>query len=124
MKIDLVMWTYNSASSLGKSLPSIENAIDSENVCHRIAVDGGSVDKNRAVLSRYNWTVKKAQRKGIPYQANEALAMVDTEFFAAFEHDIILNTKWFCRTSRIIASERRISAVQGLRLYAGSKTMR
>src|SRR2546422_4002908 len=107
MKIDLVMWTYNSASSLAKSLPSIENAIDSENVCHRIAVDGGSVDKSPAPLSRYNWTVKKAQRKRIPYQANEALAMVDTEVFAAFEHDIILNSKWVGSTSRIVASHPR-----------------
>ena len=124
MKIDLVMWTHNSASSLEKSLPSIGNSIDPKNVCHRIAIDGGSVDESRAVLSRYDWTVKEAQRKGIPYQANEALAMVDTEFFAAFEHDIILNPKWFESTSRIVTSDRRIAAVQGLRLYAGSKTMR
>lgn len=124
MKIDLVMWTYNSASSLEKSLPSIENAIDSKNVCHRIAVDGGSVDESRTILSSYGWTVKAAQRKGIPYQANEALATVDTQFFAAFEHDIILNPHWFEKTSRIVESDDRTGAAQGLRLYAGSKTMR
>jgi len=123
MKIDLVMWTYNSASSLEKSLPSIEKAIDSKNVCHKIAIDGGSVDDSRAILDRYGWTVKSAQRKGIPYQANEALAMVDTQFFAAFEHDIILNPKWFDRTSRIVGSDDRTGAAQGLRLYTGSKTM-
>jgi len=123
LKIDLVMWTYNSANALEKSLPSIENAIDSENICHRIAVDGGSVDESRTILDRYGWTVKAAQRKGIPHQANEALAMVDTQFFAAFEHDIILNPKWFERTSRMIGSDDRTGAAQGLRLYAGSKTM-
>lgn len=123
MKIDLVMWTYNSANSLKKSLPSIEEAIDRENVCHKIAVDGGSSDQSRTILDRYGWTVKAAQRKGIPYQANEALTMVDTPFFAAFEHDIILNPKWFDRTSRIAESDDRTGAAQGLRLYVGSKTM-
>jgi glycosyltransferase involved in cell wall biosynthesis len=123
MKIDLVMWTYNSARSLEKSLPSIEKAIDGKNVCHRIAIDGGSVDDSRAILDRYGWTVKLAQRKGIPHQANEALATVDTPFFAAFEHDIILNPKWFDRTSRIVGSDDRNGAAQGLRLYKGSKTM-
>jgi len=118
------MWTYNSANSLEKSLPSIEKAIDRENVCHKIAVDGGSSDQSRTILDRFGWTVKEAQRKGIPYQANEALTMVDTPFFAAFEHDIILNPKWFDRTSRIVESDDRTGAAQGLRLYVGSKTMR
>lgn len=123
MKIDIVMWTYNSARALEKSLPSIENAINSENVCHKIAVDGGSVDESRTILDRYGWTVKAAKRKGIPHQANEALAMVDTQFFAAFEHDIILNPKWFERTSRMMGADDRTGAAQGLRLFVGSKTM-
>jgi glycosyltransferase involved in cell wall biosynthesis len=123
LKIDLVMWTYNSANSLEKSLPSIDKAIDRENVCHKIAIDGGSVDESRTILSKYGWTVKAAERKGIPYQANEALALVDTQFFAAFEHDIILNPNWFDRTSQMVLSDDRTGAAQGLRLYVGSKTM-
>jgi glycosyltransferase involved in cell wall biosynthesis len=118
------MWTYNSAEALEKSLSSIENAIHGEIVCHRIVVDGGSVDGTQGILSRYGWTVVNASKKGIPFQANEALAMVDTEFFAAFEHDIILNRRWFESTSRMVGSDHRIGAAQGLRLYAGSKTMR
>lgn len=124
MKIDLAMWTRNSARALERSLPSIERAIDRENICHRIAVDGGSVDDTKAVLSKHGWIVKDAVVKGIPYQANEALGMVDTQFFAAFEHDIILNPRWFERTSRIVGSDQRIAAAQGLRLYEGSKTMK
>jgi glycosyltransferase involved in cell wall biosynthesis len=118
------MWTYNSAEALERSLPSIKSAIDEESVCHRIAVDGGSIDGTQAILNQYGWTVLNAPKKGIPLQANQALAMVDTEFFAAFEHDIILNPRWFERASRIVRSDERIGAAQGLRLYAGSKTMR
>src|SRR2546426_9487050 len=92
MKIDLVMWTYNSASSLEKSLPSIGNAIDPKNVCHRIAIDGGSVDGSRAVLSRGDWPGQETQRQGIPYQAHEAVAMDETECFAAFDHGVIPST--------------------------------
>jgi glycosyltransferase involved in cell wall biosynthesis len=124
VKIDLVMWTYNSASALERSLPSIERAIDPENICHRIAVDGGSRDDTRVILNKHGWFVKDAVTKGIPYQANEALGMADTEFVAAFEHDIILNPRWLERITRIIASDEKIGAVQGIRLYTGSKTMR
>jgi glycosyltransferase involved in cell wall biosynthesis len=117
------MWTYNSADALERSLPSIKGAIDEESVCHKIAVDGGSRDETQAILNRFGWTVVNAPKKGIPLQANYALGMVDTEFFAAFEHDIILNPKWFERTSRIVGSDQKIGASQGLRLYAGSKSM-
>ena len=118
------MWTYNSARALQKSLPSIQGSIHEEDICHRIAVDAGSIDETQSILNRYGWTVQKAPRKGIPYQANQALATVDAEFFAAFEHDIVLNRNWFERTSNTIGTDRRIGAVQGIRLFTGSKTMR
>lgn len=118
------MWTYNSAKALEKSLSSIKNAINETNVCHRIAVDGGSIDGTQDILSRYGWTVVNAARRGIPFQANQALAMVDTGFFAAFEHDIILNSNWFDRISGIVDSTPRIGAAQGIRLFAGSKAMK
>lgn len=117
------MWTYNSASNLLKSLPSIDKAIPGEAVCHKIAVDGGSTDRTQTYLRDHGWTILKASRKGIPFQANYALSQVDTEYFAAFEHDIILNAHWFQKTSETIAKDRTIGAVQGVRLLTGSKTM-
>lgn len=123
LRADLVMWTYNSANVLDKSLPSIEKAIPEENVCHKIAVDGGSRDHTLDVLREYGWDVSVAPRKGIPYQANYALAKVDSEYFGCFEHDIILNSNWFDRTSKLIYSDTSIGCVQGIRLYTGSKTM-
>jgi len=118
------MWTYNSARTLEMSLPSIDRASGRGNICHKIAVDGGSEDSTQADLRSHGWLVLQAPTKGIPYQANYALKQVDTEFFAAFEHDIILNPNWFEKTSRLIASDDTIGAVQGVRLYSGSKTMR
>ncbi len=123
LKIDLVTWTYNSARTLDKSLPSIERAIPKQNICHKIAVDGGSQDTTPAILDQYGWIIEKAPKKGIPYQANHALGMVDTKFFGSFEHDIILNPNWYEKTSRVIFSDGKTGAVQGIRLYTGSKTM-
>ncbi len=124
MKIDLVTWTYNSAKTLDKSLASIEQAIPEDNICHKIAVDGGSRDKTPAVLDQYGWSIERVPKKGIPYQANHALGVVDTKFFASFEHDIILNPNWFERTSKVMDSDETTGAVQGIRLYSGSKSMR
>jgi hypothetical protein len=123
MRIDLAIWTCNSQTALQRSLPSIEDSIGRESICHKIAIDAGSVDNTRGLLCKYGWAVHNATRKGIPHQANQALAMVDTPFFAAFEHDIILNPAWFRRTSAIINGSRKTGAVQGLRLYRGSRTM-
>jgi glycosyltransferase involved in cell wall biosynthesis len=124
MKVDLVTWTYNSARVLDKSLASIDKAIPENCICHKVAVDGGSIDSTSDILRRHGWLVENAPKKGIPYQANHALGKVDTEFFASFEHDIILNPSWFQRTSRMILSKDGIGAVQGIRLYTGSKTMK
>ena len=123
MQIDLVTWTYNSAKTLDKCLASIDEALPQENICHKIAVDGGSADRTVEVLGHYGWRVERAPKKGIPYQANRALELVDSEFFGCFEHDIILNPNWFQRTSKVINSDQTVGAVQGVRLYMGSKTM-
>lgn len=124
LKIDLVTWTYNSAKTLDKCLASIDQALLQENICHKIAVDGGSNDETLDVLRKYGWEVEDAPKKGIPYQANRALGLVDREFFASFEHDIILSPDWFRRTSKVAGSDKTVGAVQGIRLYTGSKTMK
>jgi len=123
MKIDLVMWTYNSERTLDRCLGSISRAIPEEKVCHKIAVDGGSTDQTSEILENHGWQMRQPSRRGIPYQANYALQLVDTKRFAAFEHDIVLNQDWFERTSRIICKDVTIGAVQGIRLYTGSHTM-
>ena len=123
-KMDLVMWTYNSVKSLNECLASIDNAIPETNICHKIAVDGGSTDGTLSILKRYGWIAHEPDKRGIPYQANYALNLTDTKFFAAFEHDIILNPHWFDSVSKLMLSNETIGAVQGIRLFVGSKTMR
>jgi GT2 family glycosyltransferase len=115
-KIDLVMWTLNSAKTLPFTLRSIENAIPKEYVNQRIMVDGFSVDGTQNIGKKFGWRVLDAEKVGIPYQANQALDNVETEIFASFEHDIILNPNWFHAVLRHLESDPSVAVAQGVRL--------
>lgn len=118
-KIDLCIWTLNSEKTLDRCLESVQRAIPRERVCHRIAVDGYSNDGTRKILEDYGWTVYQCL-PGIPRQANLALSKVDTDYFACFEHDIILSPGWLS----IVDSMRNSSlATTGFRVYKGSNTL-
>src|SRR5437899_12115453 len=90
-KLDLVMWTYNSASTLDRCLSSIDTSIPQDSVCHKIAVDGGSKDRTPDILRDHSWSMVQSKR-GISIQANKALSLVDTKNYANFEHDIMIRT--------------------------------
>lgn len=120
-KIDLVMWTYNSGSTLQACLKSINKAIPDQNVCHRFIMDGGSSDQTREIAEQHGWGFH-ASRKGIPNQANYALGKVDTEFFASFEHDILLARDWFPRMMKLVR-EPSVAVAQGIRLNTGSSSL-
>ncbi len=119
MKIDLVMWTFNSAGTLEQSLASIAKAIPEDRVCHRIIVDGGSRDGTEDIARRSGWEFFHSA-KGIYRQANYALSKVDTPLYASFEHDILLSPTWLPRMERIIAKPD-VAVAQGVRLARGSK---
>ncbi len=119
MKIDLIIWTLNSERTLDQSLNSIEDAIPTEKTCHKIAVDGGSRDRTLRILKSHDWELHSAP-PGIPHQANEALSHVDSEYYASFEHDILLNRNWLPRMERLI-HEPRAAVVQGIRIFRGSR---
>ena len=119
MKIDLVVWTSDSERTLDQSLNSIENAIPAINTCHKIAVDGGSRDKTVAILNGHGWEVFSSPR-GIPHQANRALSLVDSEYYASFEHDILLSPNWLPRMERLI-QDPKAAVAQGIRIFNGSR---
>lgn len=121
MKIDLVMWTLNGGSTLARCFQSIEKAVPSDTVCHRYIVDGGSTDSTNALAERFGWTVVKFNKRGIPYQANQALDLVDTEIFASFEQDIGLNPAWFKVVMPALVSDPKVGVAQGIRASSGSK---
>jgi len=99
--VDLVMWTFNSGRTLEESLRSIDRAIPASRVCHRIMVDGGSRDNTVDLGIQHGWEVFRSDR-GIWRQANYALDRVDSEFYASFEHDILLSENWLPRVEEAI----------------------
>lgn len=110
------MWTFNSAKKLPATLKSIEKAIPNDNVNQKIMVDAHSTDETKTVGEKFGWNVIDAETVGIPYQANQALNMVETEFFASFEHDVIVHPSWFKVTLRHLRSDSKAAVVQGVRL--------
>lgn len=122
LKIDLVMWTFQSADTLQQSLASIESSILTENVCHRILVDAGSTDRTKEIAREHGWTVHLFLEKPIARlerllaQIDYAISLVDTEFFASFEHDILLAPEWLQRMEYLIRQSPKIGTVQGTRV--------
>jgi glycosyltransferase involved in cell wall biosynthesis len=115
-KIDLTIWTLNSAKTLPFTLMSIEKAIPRERVNQKLMVDGHSTDETQNIGKQFGWKVIDAEKVGIPHQANQALEMVNTEVFASFEHDIILNRNWFQAIMRHLLSDPQVAVAQGVRL--------
>ena len=115
-KIDLTMWTLNSAKTLWATLMSIEKAIPKRSVGQKIMVDGHSTDETQNIGKKFGWKIIDAKKVGIPHQANQALEMVKTEIFASFEHDIILNHNWFQKILKHLLSDPEVAVAQGVRL--------
>jgi hypothetical protein len=88
---------------------------------HKIAVDGGSKDNTLSILKSHGWDTWTTT-PGIPGQANLALSHVDTDFFACFEHDVVLNKSW-TRILENFNGDEKLMGVSGKRNYDGSKTM-
>ena len=120
-KLDLVMWTYNSASTLDRCLSSIDASIPQDSVCHKIAVDGGSKDRTPDILRDHSWSMVRS-KPGISSQANKALSLVDTENYASFEHDIMIRPGWLERLLPLLGP-REVAAVQGFKIVKGSKVL-
>lgn len=120
-KIDLVMWTFNSERTLRKSLSSIAEAVPENRICHKIMVDGGSKDDTVELGTSFGWEVFRSDG-GIWRQANYALHIVDSEFYASFEHDILLANNWLPRVEDAVARQS-VAVAQGIRLFTGSGTL-
>ena len=121
VKFDVVMWTYESESTLEQSLSSIENALPNSRICHKTVVDGGSTDGTEKIVRRHGWDFFSTTA-GIPVQANLALRLVDTETYASFEHDIVLAQNWLPKIEALL-SPRDVAVAQGVRLSKGSRPL-
>ncbi|OLD02414.1 MAG: hypothetical protein AUJ07_08760 [Crenarchaeota archaeon 13_1_40CM_3_53_5] len=121
-RLDLVIWTYNSESTLEGCLSSIERAIPSNRICHKIGVDGGSKDRTREILADHGWSVYTT-RPGIATQANKALSLVDTDYYASFEHDVFIQAGWLERIHPLLGNPR-VAIAQGFRCFKGSELLK
>jgi len=114
-KIDLVMWTLNGEATLPFCLKSIENTMSTEYVGQKIIIDGGSVDDTEKICMGYGWNVINAKKRGIPFQANQALNSVKSDFFASFEQDIVLHHDWFKSIMKHFKNNK-VAVAQGVRV--------
>ncbi len=118
------MWSNKPDLGLLKRvLQSIDRAISSENVCHKIVVMPLSSfsDESTKVFHDSNWTVVGSPLASISYQANLALAQVDTELFASFEQDVVLHPRWLSLIHHF--TNPKVAVAEGIRLLSGSSIM-
>jgi glycosyltransferase involved in cell wall biosynthesis len=94
-RVDLVMWTYNGASTLSAVLKRISEVIPAEIVNKRIISDDNSTDETREIANSFGWTVVVNKGKGISDNANTALKYVESDFFMSFEQDLLLARNWW-----------------------------
>lgn len=120
------MWTLNSENTLPFALQSIDKAIPDAVVNQKIIVDGGSTDKTKEIAERFDWDFFVSDKQTIGHQANLALSKVETDFFASFEHDVVLNPKWlalvlkhFKKESVVVAQGTRIASSPEIRIIEG-----
>ncbi len=114
--MDLVIWTLNSAKTLAFTLRSIDKVIPKECIGQKIMIDAHSTDATAKIGKKYGWNVIDAETVGIPNQANQALKMIKTEFFASFEHDVVLNDQWFSKVMKILQDDPLVAVAQGVRI--------
>ena len=117
LKLDLVMWTLNSALTLKRTLSSLKT-IPEDRVCHKMIIDGGSVDATESVAKDFGWEFHRCKR-GLFYQANFGLDRVDTQMYATFEHDILLSPQWLPRMEELLGKPD-VAVAQGIRLITGN----
>jgi glycosyltransferase involved in cell wall biosynthesis len=114
-KIDLIMWTFNSAKLLPSVLQRISEVIPAESVNKKIISDDHSSDGTIMVAQGFGWEVHVNKGKGMQDNKNTALNLVSTSIFASFEHDVLLSREWWIKASKIIENQC-VGVVQGIRL--------
>lgn len=114
-KVDLVMWTKNSARFLPSVLTRIEEVIPSEVIVKKIIIDDHSTDATVKIAKSLGWTVYDNQGSGISDAFETALKYVTTKFFISIEHDIILSKEWWKKMSEYMKDET-VAVAQGVRV--------
>ncbi|MGP8069988.1 MAG: glycosyltransferase [Candidatus Bathyarchaeia archaeon] len=96
-RLDVCLWTKNSAKLLPRTLQRFEEVVPAEMVGKKILVDDHSSDNTTEIAKGYGWLVYENPKSGVASGANEALRHVSTPFFNSIEHDILLAKEWWPR---------------------------
>ena len=110
------MWTHNSEKTLEKVLERINQVVPSKYINQRIISDDHSTDNTKAIAEKLGWKVYDSPSKGIVANVRNALNYVTCQFFASFEHDLLLNHNWWKNVSSIMESDLKVAVVQGIRV--------
>lgn len=114
IKVDLVMWTYNSEKTLPAVLKRIEEVIPKQHINRKIMTDDNSTDQTREIAKAYDWEVHLNNGKGVNDNTKTALSLVTAPYFCSFEHDVILNPDWWQKISKHI-EDPTVAVAQGVR---------
>jgi glycosyltransferase involved in cell wall biosynthesis len=120
MKLDLIMWTYNSSKHLAKVLERIDQVVPAKYVHSRFIVDDHSTDDTREIARNCGWNVYMNRGKGIADNKNTAISLVQTPIFASFEHDVLLARDWWIKLSKLMENPT-VAVAQGIRLATTPK---
>ena len=93
--IDLVMWTKDAGDYFPLVLKRINDVIPSNCVHRKILVDDDSSDLTTFIASVFGWEIHNNHHGGISHGANQALKLVDCNYFCSFEQDVLLSLNWW-----------------------------
>ncbi len=86
---DAVMWVRDGMRTLPRCALGIGIALEGR-IGRKIAIDDGSRDGSAEFLKGQGWHVFHNTKGGIGNAANQALALVQTPWFASVEQDVVL----------------------------------
>ncbi len=115
IKVDLIMWTYNSEKNLPTVLQRIAQVIPPQCINRKIITDDNSTDRTREIAKEYGWEVHLNNGKGVNDNTKTALSLVSAPVFCSFEHDIILNPDWWQKISKHM-DDPTVAVAQGVRV--------
>ncbi len=115
IKVDLIMWTYNSEKNLPAVLRRIQEVIPKEYINRKIITDDNSKDKTREIAQKFGWEVHMNSGKGVNDNTKTAVSLVTAPYFCSFEHDIILARDWWQKMSMHMDNPR-VAVAQGVRI--------
>jgi glycosyltransferase involved in cell wall biosynthesis len=115
IKVDLVMWTYNSEKNLPAVIKRIEEVIPPQVINRKIITDDNSKDKTREIAKSFGLEVHMNNGKGLNDNTKTAISLVTAPYFCSFEHDIILARDWWTKISKFM-DDPTVVVAQGTRV--------